>query len=58
MSEDKLFTKEDMEKVGRLNPFLRDVCGVPLRDSFRISMLIVENWDGIKSRLEGNEING
>lgn len=56
MNTDEVLSKEQMHKVGRLNPYLRDRCGVPFRDSFRLAMLIVEFWDGIKSRVEGKEV--
>lgn len=52
---DDALSKEQMHKVGRLNPYLRDRCGVPFRDSFRLAMLIVSNWDGIKDLVEGQE---
>lgn len=55
MNADEVLSKEQMHKVGRLNPYLRDRCGVPFRDSFRLAMLIVSNWDGIKSQVEGQE---
>ena len=52
---DEVLSREQMHKVGRLNPYLRDRCGVPFRDAFGLAMLIVANWDGIKSRVEGQE---
>lgn len=55
MNEDEVLSKEQMDRVFKLNPYLRDVCGVPFRDSFRLAMLIVSNWDGIKDRVEGQE---
>lgn len=56
MNEDDGLSKEQMSRVFRLNPYLRDVCGVPFRDAFRLAMLIVANWDGIKKRVEGQEV--
>lgn len=56
MNEDDGLNKEQMNKVFKLNPYLRDVCGVPFRDAFRLAMLIVANWDGIKKRVEGQEV--
>jgi len=52
---DEVLSKEQMHKVGRLNPYLRDKCGVPLRDSFRFAMVIVQNWEAIKNTIEGDE---
>ena len=52
---DEVLSKEQMHKVGRLNPYLRDKCGATFQDAFRLAMLIVANWDGIKSRVEGQE---
>ena len=56
MNEDDVLSKEQMHKALKLNPYLRDVCGVPFRDSLGLSMLIVEFWDGIKNRVEGQEV--
>ena len=44
--------RDQMKKVGKLNPYLRDKCGVPMKDSFRFAMLIVENWERIKNIVE------
>ena len=55
MNEDNGLSKEQMHKALKLNPYLRDVCGVPFRDSLGLAMLIVANWDGIKDRVEGQE---
>ena len=55
MNADGTLDRDQMKKVGKLSPYLRDVCGVPFRDAFRIAMLIVENWDGIKKRVEDQE---
>ena len=55
MNEDGTLDRSQMKKVGKLNPYLRDVCGVPFRDAFGLAMLIVANWDGIKNRVEGQE---
>ena len=52
MNTDEVLSKEQMHKVGRLNPYLRDRCGVPFRDSFRLAMLIVSNWEEIKNIVE------
>lgn len=56
MNEDEVLSKEQMDRVFKLNPYLRDVCGVPFRDAFGLAMLIVANWDGIKNRVEGQEV--
>ena len=58
MSEntDEVLSDEQMKKVFKLNPYLRDNCGVPFTDAFRIAMLIVGHWDDIKSRVEGQEV--
>lgn len=55
MNADGTLDKEEMHKALKLNPYLRDVCGVPFKDAFRLSMLIVANWDGIKKRVEEQE---
>lgn len=55
MNADGTLDQEEMHKALKLNPYLRDVCGVPFRDSLGLAMLIVANWDGIKSRVEGQE---
>ena len=55
MNEDEVLSDEQMKKVFKLNPYLRDSCGVPFTEAFRIAMLIVGHWDGIKSRVEGQE---
>lgn len=52
---DEVLSREQMNRVFKLNPYLRDVCGVPFRDAFGLAMLIVANWDGIKNRVEGQE---
>ena len=52
---DEVLSREQMNRVFKLNPYLRDVCGVPFRDAFGLAMLIVANWDGIKKRVEGQE---
>ena len=53
---DEVLSDEQMKKVFKLNPYLRDNCGVPFTEAFRIAMLIVEHWDGIKNRVEGQEV--
>ena len=55
MNEDEVLSDEQMKKVFKLNPYLRDNCGVPFTEAFRIAMLIVGHWDGIKNRVEGQE---
>ena len=55
MNADDGLSKEQMNKVFKLNPYLRDVCGVPFKDAFHLAMLIVANWDGIKKRVEEQE---
>ena len=55
MNADGTLDRDQMKKVGKLNPYLRDTCGVPMKDSFRFAMLIMENWEGIKNIVEGQE---
>ena len=52
MNEDGTLDREEMKKVGKLNPYLRDKCGVPFPKAFPMAMLIVENWEGIKNIVE------
>ena len=52
---DEVLNDKQMKKVFKLNPYLRDVCGIPFTEAFRIAMLIVANWDGIKKRVEEQE---
>jgi len=49
---DEVLNDEQMKKVFKLNPYLRDNCGVPFTEAFRIAMLIVGHWDNIKKRVE------
>ena len=56
MNADGTLDQEEMHKALKLNPYLRDVCGVPFRDSLGLAMLIVANWDGIKKRVEDQEV--
>ena len=53
---DEVLNDEQMKKVFKLNPYLRDNCGVPFTDAFRIAMLIVGHWDDIKNRVEDQEV--
>ena len=53
---DEVLSREQMNRVFKLNPYLRDNCGAPFTEAFRIAMLIVGHWDGIKSRVEGQEV--
>ena len=50
MNTDGTLDRDQMKKVGKLNPYLRDECGVPMKDSFRFAMVIVQNLDGIGRR--------
>lgn len=52
MNEDGTLDRSQMKKVGKLNPYLRDKCGVPFPKAFPMAMLIVENWEGIKNIVE------
>ena len=52
MNEDGSLDRGQMKKVGKLNPYLRDKCGVPFPKAFPMAMLIVENWEGIKNIVE------
>ena len=54
MNTDGTLDANEMKKVGKLNPYLRDKCGVPFPKAFPMAMLIVENWEGIKNIMEGN----
>ena len=42
-------TKEEMEQVNMINVYLRDEKGIPMKESFGIAMLIVENKEFISS---------
>ena len=52
MNGDGTLDRNQMKKVGKLNPYLRDKCGVPFPKAFPMAMLIVENWEGIKNIVE------
>ena len=52
MNADGTLDRDQMKKVGKLNPYLRDKCGVPFPKAFPMAMLIVENWEGIKNIVE------
>lgn len=52
MNEDGSLDRDQMKKVGKLNPYLRDKCGVPFPKAFPMAMTIVENWEGIKNIVE------
>ena len=52
MNADGTLDRDQMKKVGKLNPYLRDECGVPFPKAFPMAMLIVENWEGIKNIVE------
>ena len=52
MNADGSLDRDQMKKVGKLNPYLRDKCGVPFPKAFPMAMLIVENWEGIKNIVE------
>lgn len=52
MNADGTLDRDQMKKVGKLNPYLRDKCGVPFLKAFPMAMLIVENWEGIKNIVE------
>ena len=52
MNADETLDRDQMKKVGKLNPYLRDKCGVPFPKAFPMAMLIVENWEGIKNIVE------
>ena len=52
MNEDGTLDRSQMKKVGKLNPYLRDKCGVPFPKAFPMAMVIVENWEGIKNIVE------
>ena len=57
MNEDGTLDRDQMKKVGKLNTYLRDTCGVPMKDSFRIAMIIVQNWEAIKNTIDGEGEN-
>lgn len=52
MNGDGTLDRDQMKKVGKLNPYLRDKCGVPFPKAFPMAMVIVENWEGIKNIVE------
>ena len=52
MKSDGTLDRNQMKKVGKLNPYLRDKCGVPFPKAFPMAMVIVENWEGIKNIVE------
>ena len=52
MNGDGTLDRDQMKKVGKLNPYLRDKCGVPFPKAFQMAMVIVENWEGIKNIVE------
>lgn len=52
MNGDGTLDRSQMKKVGKLNPYLRDKCGVPFPKAFPMAMVIVENWEGIKNIVE------
>lgn len=52
MDTNETLGRDQMKKVGKLNPYLRDKCGVPFPKAFPMAMVIVENWEGIKKIME------
>ena len=52
MNTDGTLDRSQMKKVGKLNPYLRDKCGVPFPKAFPMAMVIVGNWEGIKNIVE------
>ena len=55
MNTDGTLSKKEMRQVSKLNVYLRDKCDVPMKDSFRFAMVIVQNWEAIKDTIEGDE---
>ena len=45
--------KVDMSIVNKINVHLRDKCNVPMKDSFRLAMIIVQNKEFILDILGG-----
>jgi len=45
--------KVDMNAVNKINVYLRDKCGVPMSDSFRLAMVIVQEKEFILDVLGG-----
>lgn len=43
----------DMSVVNKINVYLRDKCNVPMSDSFRLAMVIVQNKEFILDILGG-----
>lgn len=43
----------DMSIVNKINVYLRDKCNVPMSDSFRLAMVIVQNKEHIFDILGG-----
>lgn len=57
MDTNETLNRDQMKKVGKLNSYLRDKCGVPFSEAFPMAMLIVENWEGIKNIMEEDKIS-
>ena len=55
MNEDGTLSKKEMRQVSKLNVYLRDTCGVPLKDSFRFAMVIVQNWESVRNIIDGDK---
>lgn len=43
----------DMSIVNKINVYLRDKCNVPMSDSFRLAMVIVQNKEFILNMFGG-----
>lgn len=50
--------KVDMSIVNKINVHLRDKCNVPMKDSFRLAMIIVQNKEFILDILGGKSDEG
>lgn len=55
MNSDGTLTKKEMRQVSKLNVYLRDKCEIPMKDSFRFAMVIVQNQSGIMNILTDKE---
>ena len=55
MNSGGALTKKELRQLTRLTAYLRDNCGVSIKDSFRFAMVIIQNTDGILNILMDKE---
>ena len=55
MNSSGALTKKELRQLTRLTAYLRDNCGVSIKDSFRFAMVIIQNTDGILNILMDKE---